>query len=235
MFLPYLKNPFLNKNLAREDFRDLLHGTLTRMAGQNTGGRYTAMITALQPHHDAYAAFLATQNEHLGDRLGNTDAADKLLADFKAFAKTELLVDVPYVFTRTQPDAKALLAFLPKGRKEYSGATRLTLPTLLQRVADLTQQYRAALGPALADRAAALQQAYAQARQAQGESQGGVQDDTRQEQKLRKAAARQLKLNLLAQLTLHIDEPAQVQALYDPRIFTQPARPAKAAKSAAVA
>jgi hypothetical protein len=52
---------------------------------------------------------------------------------------------------------------------------------------------------------------------------GAVQDDSQQEKKLRQAAARQLKINLLAQLTLHIDAPKQVRALYDPRIFAQPA------------
>lgn len=231
MFLPYLKNPFLNKNLAREDFRDLLHGTLARMAGQNADGAYTAQIAALQPHHDAYAALLGNQSGALASRYGNTDAADNILANFKTFAKTELLVDVPYVFTRTKPNPQALTEFLPQGRKEYSAATHRTLPTLLRRVADLTAAHKADLGPALADRAAALQLAYARARQAQGESKGEVQVDSQQEQKLRKAAARQLKLNLLAQLTLHIDAPGQVQALYDPKIFARPAKPAKAASA----
>jgi hypothetical protein len=223
MFLPFLKNHFTNKKIAREDFRDLLHGTLTRMAGQNASGTYTKLIAALQPHHDAYAAFLAEQDEALAARYGDTDAVAKILADFKAWAKTDLLVDVPYVFSRTRPNPQALTEFLPRGRKEYSGATLLTLPTLLQRVADLTAAHAADLGPALAARAAALQQAYAAARTSQGQRKGAVQDDSKQEKKLRQAAARQLKLNLLAQLTLHIDAPEEVRALYDPWIFTQPA------------
>ena len=38
MFLAFLKNPFSSKNLNREDFRGLMDGTLTRMAGQNKNG-----------------------------------------------------------------------------------------------------------------------------------------------------------------------------------------------------
>ena len=225
MFFSYLKNPFSSKNLSRENFRDLMHGTLTRMAGQNQAGRYTAMMAALQPHHDAYATFLGTQDEALGQRLGDTDAVATLLTEFRAFAKKELLVDVAYVFQRQKPNPAAYLAFVPKGRSEYSQATQLTLPTLLERVATLTKKHEADLGKALAARAAQLQAAYKDARDQQGESKGGVQDDSKEEKKLRKAAARQLKLNLLAQLVLHIDAPDDVKALYDPRIFTRPGKP----------
>ena len=225
MFLPFLKNPFATKNLAREDFRDLMAGNLARMAGQNVGGRYTAMIAALQPHHDAYDALLGTQDVNLGERLGNTDAVEKILANFKAFAKKELLVDVAYVFGRQKPNDNALTAFLPKGRSEYSAATLGTLPTLLNRVATLTATYQADLGADLARQAAQFKQDYDADRQTQGVSKGAVQGDSKEEKKLRKAAARQLKLNLLDQIKLHIDAPDDVKALYDPKIFTQPSPP----------
>ncbi len=224
MFLPFLKNPFASKNLAREDFRDLMAGTLARMAGQNKTGLYTAMIAALQPHHDAYAALLSEQDVAVGARGGNTDAVEKLRADFKEFAKKELLVDVAYVFGRQHPNPQALAEFLPKGRSEYSGATLLTLPTLLERVAALTATYQEALGKDLATRAAGFKADYQAARDTQGESKGEVQGDSTAEKRLRKAAARQLKLNLLDQIKLHIDTPDDVKALYDPRIFTQPAK-----------
>lgn len=228
MFLPYLKNPFLNKNLAREDFRDLMHGTLARLTGQNKTGQYTAMIAALQPLHDSYAAFLGTQDETVGQRLGSTDTVEKLLAEFKVFAKNELLVDAAYVFGRQKPNPEALTAFLPKGRSEYSGATLLTLPTLLKRVTDLTKEYETDLGKPLATRAAQLQAAYTVARQTQGESKGEVQGNSKEEKKLRKAAARQLRANLLDQLKLHLDDTETVKSLYDPRIFTQPTKPTPA-------
>ncbi|WP_400190215.1 hypothetical protein [Hymenobacter sp. B81] len=224
MFLPFLKNPFLSPRLNREDFRDLMAGHLARLASQNEGGRYAAMIAALQPHHASYAALLGDQSQNLGEREGRTDAVDQQLAAFKAFAKDELLPDVEYVFKRKSPNAQALAEFMPRGRSEYSNATRLTLPTLLARTASLTEQYKTALGQPLADRAAALQAAYTLARQTQGESKGEVQDDSRQEKRLRRAAARQLKLGLLEQLRLHIDEPDAVKGLYDPRFFTQPGK-----------
>lgn len=224
MFSPFLKNPFYSKNLGRKNFLDLLDGSLSRMTGQNQTGQYTAMIGALRPHRDAYAAFLGTQDANLGGRLGSTDAVEKLLAEFKLFAQKELLVDVAYVFGRQKPDPAALTLFLPRGRKEYSGASLLTLPTLLDRAAALTAAYKGDLGTALAARAAELKQAYQAARQAQGESKGEVQGDSKAEKALRKAAARQLKLNLLDQVKLHIDEPDAVRALYDPKVFAQPAK-----------
>lgn len=235
MFLPFLKNPFASSRIAREDFRDLMQGNLSRMAGQNTGGAYTAMMAALQPHHDAYAAFLGEQDEALGGRYGDTDAVDKLLADFKAWTKKELLVDVPYVFTRTKPNPGALTEFLPKGRREYGRATLLTLPTLLKRVADLTAAHKADLGQPLADHAAKLQADYLAARQTQGASKGEVQDDSKQEKKLRKAAARQLKLNLLDQVKLHLDDADAVKSLYDPKLFTQPKKGDQSAGSMSAA
>lgn len=225
MFLPFLKNPFASKNISREDFRDLMADNLALMAGQNQTGRYTAQIAALQPHHDAYATFLGDQDEHLGSRLGNTDAVEQIQADFRQWARTELLVDVAYVFGRKAPDAKALTAFLPKGRSEYTGVALKDLPTLLDRAATLTAKYQGALGDDLADRAAAFKKAYDDDRRDQGESKGEVQGDSKVEKKLRKAAARQLKLNLLEQLQLHIDAPDDVKALYNPGIFTQPAKP----------
>lgn len=215
MFRPFLKNPFLSKNLNREDFRELMEGHLSRLTAQNKDGRYDALIAALQPHHNAYAALLAAQSAQVGTRLGNTDAVEQLLADFKRFAKDELLVDAEYQFKRKNPNAQALAELLPKGRTEYSSATLLTLPTLLERTASLTQKYQAELGKPLTDRAAALNAAFKAARGTQGESKGLVQDDSKQEKKLRKAAARQLKLGLLEQLQLHIDEPEAVPALYD--------------------
>ena len=228
MFLPFLKNPFTNKHIAREDFLALLDGSLSRMSGQNKTGQYTALITALQLHHDAYAAFLGTQDLNLGQRLGNTDAVEKLLAEFKQFAKDELLVDVAYVFGRQKPNPATLTSFLPKGRKEYSSATLLTLPTLLERVAGLTATHKKELGDDLVTHAAKFQKDYLAARQTQGASKGEVQGDSKEEKKLRKAAARQLKLNLLEQVKLHIDEPDTVKALYDPAIFTQPTKAPKA-------
>ena len=221
MFRPFLTNPFLTRTLNREDFRELMEGHLSRLTSQNQNGRYDALITALQPHHDAYAALLAAQSENVGTRLGNTDTVNELLADFKKFAKDELLVDAEYQFKRKSPNAQALAELLPKGRKEYSNATLLTLPTLLERTASLTQKYKAELGKPLADRAAALSAAFKAARGTQGESKGEVQDDSKQEKKLRRAAARQLKLGLLEQLRLHIDEPEAVTALYDAKWLSQ--------------
>ena len=218
------QKPFLNKNLAREDFRDLMAGTLTRMAGQNKTGQYTVLIAALQHHYDAYAALLGNQDVTLGARGGNTDAVKQMRADFKAWAKKELLVDAAYLFGRQKPNPQALAEFLPKGRSEYSGATLLTLPTLLDRVATLTATYKGDLGAALATRAAQFQKDYLAARTTQGESKGEVQGDSKQGKKLRKAAARQLKLNLLEQVKMHIDAPDDVRALYDPKIFTQPGK-----------
>ena len=93
MFLPFLKNPFLSKSLNREDFRDLMAGHLSRLTGQNEAGRYSAQLAALQPHHDAYASFLTAQSEALGEQFGTTDEVEKLLADFRTFAKDELLAD----------------------------------------------------------------------------------------------------------------------------------------------
>lgn len=104
------------------------------------------MISALQSHRRAYADFLGTQDANLGERLGNTDAVKKLLAEFKLFAQKELLVDVAYVFGRQKPNPAALTLFLPKGRKEYGGATLLTLPALLERVASLSVTYKDDLG-----------------------------------------------------------------------------------------
>lgn len=219
MFRPFLKNPFLSESFNREDFRELMEGHLSRLTSQNQEGRYDALIAALQPHHDAYAALLAAQSENVGTRLGNTDAVEQLLADFKRFAQDELLVDVEYQFKRKTPNPQALAEFLPKGRKEYNSATLLTLPTLLERTASLTQKYQTELGKPLADRAAQLNAAFKAARGTQGESKGEVQDDTKQEKKLRRAAARQLKLGLLAQLAMHIDEPEAVMALYDAKWF----------------
>jgi hypothetical protein len=198
------------------------------MTGLNKGGQYTALIAALTPHRDAYATFLGAQDVNLSERYGDTDEVEQVLADFKEFAKKELLVDVAYIFGRKAPNADALTSFLPKGRSEYSGATLLLLPTLLERVVTLTSTYQAALGTALSERATALQKAYTDARGAQGESKGEVQGDSKVEKKLRKAGARQLKLNLLDQVKLHIDEPEMVKALYDAKIFTQP-KPAKKA------
>ncbi|TGE23721.1 hypothetical protein E5K00_00470 [Hymenobacter aquaticus] len=224
MFLPFLKNPFASKKMARDDFRDLMDGHLSRLASQNKAGRYAAMIASLEPHQAAYHALLGEQDQNLGQRLGKTDTVEELLAEFKQFAKDELLVEAEYQFKRKKPNAEALTAFLPKGRKEYSQATLLTLPTLLQRVADLTQTYKAELGADLATKATDLQAAYTTARETQGEAKGDVQGNSKEEKKLRKAAARQLKLNLLDQVKLHIDEPEAVLALYDAKWFTKPAK-----------
>ena len=161
----------------------------------------------------------------MGTRGGNTEAVDKLRNDFKAWAKKELLVDAAYVFGRQKPNPQALAEFLPRGRSEYSSATLLTLPILLDRAATLTAKYKTELGKELADEAAKFRADYNAARDTQGESKGEVQGNSKEEKQLRKAAARQLKLNLLGQITLHIDEPDAVKALYNPKIFTQPTTP----------
>ncbi len=227
MFLPFLKNPFYNKRTARKEFLDLMDGNIDRMTGLNGTGLYTAMIADLTPHRDGYRKFLSGQDLNLGERYGDTDDVEKVLTDFKAFAKDELLVDVAYLFGRKTPNNDALVAFLPAGKKEYSGATLGTLPTLLDRVVALTATYKDDLGPVLVKKAADLKKAYTEARKTQGESKGEVQGDSKQEKKLRKAAARQLKLGLLDQVKMHIDEPDTVKALYDAKIFTQPKKGTK--------
>ena len=100
----------------------------------------------------------------------------------------------------------------------------LTLPALLERVASLPVTYKDDLGGALA---ALSKQAYQAVCQTQGASKGEVQGDNKAEKALRKAGARQLKLNLLDRVKLHIDEPDTVRALYDPKIFTQPTKAAQ--------
>ncbi len=215
----FLDNPFATVRMAREDFLDLLGTCLHRMEGQNDAGRYAALIGALKPHHAAYGTLLARQRNFLVERHGEVRSVTEVLADATAFATKVLHKEAAYHLGEKSAEYELLF---PKGRTEFHQLTTLNAAEILEVLTDQVTALQPRLGPqaaALVAQAAALEDALDAAATAKGQKEGEVQGASTREGKLRVEAARQLKLNLLQQCTLHVDEPELVKALYDPKFL----------------
>lgn len=229
----FLDNTFANPKLPRQEFEDLISTCLHRMEGQNEGGRYNALISDLQPHVTVYGDLMARQRQFLIDRHGKVRTVTEVLDAATAFATKALHQEAAYHLGEGSADYETLF---PKGRTEFHNMTQATAPTILETLTDNIETLQAKLGPKAADlltQAAALEDELDAAATAKGQQQGEVQGASAREKKLRAAAARQLKLNLLEQCILHIDEPDLVKALYAPKFLNWHAnRNAKKAEAA---
>lgn len=223
----FLDNPMGNVRMAREDFLDLLGTSLHLMIGQNDGGRYDALIAALQPHHDAYGTLMARQRQFLIDRHGKVRTVGEVLADAEDFATKTLHKEAAYHLGEGSGDYEKLF---PKGRTEFHRLTNTNAATKLETLTDEIEKLKVQLGPKaeeLLTQAAALEDELDAAATAKGQHEGEVQGASTREKKLRAAAARQLKLNLLDQCKMHIDDNDQVRALYDPKFLNWHVKPAE--------
>ena len=219
MILAFFNNPFLSAEMSREDFLDLLGTSLHRMEGQNDGGRYDSLIAALRPHHDTYGTLLTRQRNFLLARHGEVRSVTEILADAATFATQDMYKEAAYHLGEGTPDYELLF---PQGRTEYHRLTTTNAAQTLESLTDQVDALQARLGPkaaALLTRATALEDELDAAATTKGQKEGEVQGASTREKKLRAEACRQLKLNLLSQLTLHLDDDEQVKALYDPKFL----------------
>lgn len=227
MILQFLNNTFLNAEMSRVDFLDLLGTCKHLLEGQNDQGRYDQQIAALDPHHTAYGSLLARQRESLIARHGQVRTVGEVLDDATEFATKTLQKEAAYHLGKGTAGYEALY---PQGLTEYHKLTNTNAASILEVLTDQISNLQASLGPLAADllkKATQLEDELDAAATAKGQKEGEVQGVSTREKKLRAAAARQLKLNLLDQCAMHIDDPEQVLALYDPKFLNWHAQPAE--------
>lgn len=227
MILNFLENTFLNAEMSRADFLDLIGTSLHLMEGQNENGRYDAQISALRPHHDAYSTLLARQRQSLIARHGQVRTVGQVIDDAIEFATKTLHKEAAY---HLGENSIAYGALFPNGRTEFHKLTNINAASVLETLTDEIEGHRGELGPKadeLLTKAGELEDELDAAATAKGQHEGEVQGASTREKKLRAAAARQLKLNLLDQCKMHIDDNDQVRALYDPKFLNWHAKPAE--------
>ncbi|HLG33773.1 MAG TPA: hypothetical protein VI757_02750 [Bacteroidia bacterium] len=151
--------------------------SLNRLTAANGGGDYQTLIDLITPLISAFGTEIGDVDVALSIQKGKTLTANQVMFSFGQTMKEKegVIANAVGGFGST-----GYLEFYPNGFGEYTGAAVTAMPMLTSRVKTAATAHAVALGPVLTAQLSAFQQQWIDARDAQ-EQQFGVVDDNRTE------------------------------------------------------
>jgi hypothetical protein len=207
----FFENQFDDAELSDERMAMFTEVHITRLEGNNPGGKYTALITPTNAKFTVFKTAIADKHFLHSEREGATLNVDNVMDRFKKFAsKTEKFIN--YTFGETSVEYQE---FYPHGVTEYTWMTKTNAGELMANMKSACQKHAASLTPAIVSTMENLSRDYDLARQSQlGKSASieGKQDET--------SAARaelelQLQVNLLTLALDFIGQPDKCHTYFD--------------------
>jgi len=116
---------------------------IQRLALDNPGGTFTALVADLTAHHTALFGSMAAADAGVSQRRGSAQRMWGALADLQQ----QLEDDEDLIDYKSKKNPAIRAAFFPNGRYEYSRATLLTADLLFSRAQAAATAHAAALGP----------------------------------------------------------------------------------------
>lgn len=211
MILHHLNNPFANPKISEDNFGKIALTHLERLKTNNQEGQFTTLIEATQPLYDAYKEAVSDEAFEIALREGKTITVDAAIKGLKHFAsrKEGVIADAfdgkPEIYEQ----------FFPHGLTEYSKATKKNIDTLFYRLVKAMQAHTAELGDEMAEDALTLYNNYVALRDTQLQAIGEVKELDSDADAARIDLAERIFLNLLALITMFVENTDRVKDFFD--------------------
>jgi hypothetical protein len=194
----FFRNPFSNKNITDTRLSNFGFDSINKFTAANTDNQYTAIINRLVPPFDVLGSLLSGVDIGLNKQKGKTNTVNGVITDFlkKLSDKEGVIADA--VGGRS---SGVYLEFFPRGLSEYSNATKTAMPLLVHRIYDAAAAHSVLLGPTLTTELQAFKTSWTNARNAQQQQMGSV-EDTRTERGTARTNAEQALLYAIHSLAL---------------------------------
>lgn len=135
------KDLFADSRISDDNMKSFCEDHIGRLAANNAGGEFTAILTAVGTAYTAYFGNMSSEETKAAIQQSLTLANDNLIAAFKKdISKTEGLIS--FTYGKTSPIYQE---FYPHGVTEYSTATKGNVETLATRFFDACTAHAADL------------------------------------------------------------------------------------------
>lgn len=169
-FESFFKNHFNTKDVSDDNIKKFSQDHIARIVANNGGGTFTTILTDTTTAYTTYFGSITDEDLAFAIQQSLTKAADNLIASFKkAIQDDEGTIRGKYGL-----DSPTYQEFFPLGKKEYSGATKANIETLMTRMKDRTAAHAADFDPAFVAKYANFSTNYTTARNLQLQQIGEV-------------------------------------------------------------
>lgn len=120
---------FLTADINEPNFVRFMEDHLQRLKANNPGGKYNALIAALEAALNRHKASIDQRKWNLVQQEAETILVDEIIADFKAEVRGRHF-DITKKFAES---SSAYQRFFPQGVEEYSGANKGNVESLMNR------------------------------------------------------------------------------------------------------
>ncbi|MEK7264369.1 MAG: hypothetical protein AAB071_07665 [Bacteroidota bacterium] len=209
------KNHFDTKKISDVHLEKFTDDHIHRLTNNNTGGKYTALITATQNAYNTYFGAMTSKDSKYSTQQAKTQTVDAIIEAFKkAVKKQEGLLSVK--LDEGSPDYNK---FYPQGKAEYSHATKSTVKILMERFVVFGAEYEAQLGGEFLQIFETLYDQYKTIRGQQLDAIDLTDAERHTTSVKRDVVERQLMINALTLAIEYLGEPDMVEVFFDQTII----------------
>jgi hypothetical protein len=224
-FIVFFKVHFDNKNISDDKLKRYTQSHIERLNANNTGGKYTPMITATTTAYDGYYGAMSAEATNEGIKQAATMTVDTIMADFKAEVSS-----MEGVIKRAfRSDKAGYEQFFPFGLSEYTNATKSNIELLMDRMVNACGNNSGKLPADFDVNVKDLRGRYNDERKAQLLKIGTVADDKARASTLRDKLEIQLSKNILDLAKEYLGDPVNSLKFFDQSILkteaTKPGEP----------
>jgi hypothetical protein len=187
-------NFFNNERITTVRLAKFGHDAQNRLISQNTNDEYTPIITIFKDPLQGVQDEIDQVDVALGIQKGKTLTVDQFIKLFKKTMREKegVIADAVGGF-----DSAGYLEFYPKGKTEYSQATKTEMPKLVDRVSILAESHAGQLSPALVATLQAFKTSWNLSRDGQEQQKGNLSDNRVDRNELR------IKLEISLLVAIH--------------------------------
>jgi hypothetical protein len=159
----YFTVVFDTPRISDDNLRKFVEVHLKRLAANNPGGIFSALLAATTTAYDAYFGAITDEDTKAAIQKGLTKTMNDTLEEFiRAVQRREGTIKGEF-----EKGSATYLEFFPKGLTEYGEATLADVEKLMTRFANVSANHVGQLGQPFVDRFVGLKQAFVAARAAQ--------------------------------------------------------------------
>ncbi len=211
----FFKIHFDTRLISDDNIKKFTQSHIFRLTANNTGGKYTAMITAIQAAYTTYFGAISKEDVEFSDQQSKTQAVDAIIETFKKMVKKqEGLLSVK--LDEGSPDYNK---FFPYGMSEYTNVTKANIETLMQRFTYFGAEYEAQLGGEFLQIFETLYSTYNAVRGQQLGKISDVDKDRQETSTNRDVVEKQLMTNVLTLAIEYLGHPEMVDVFFDQTII----------------
>ena len=132
---------FMDKDISRLELRSFVEDFLKKLAVQNAGGKYTAMLNATLAAYEAYFGALANLDVKNAIQQSRTGSMNQTMEAFQKGIQSSGRIIEGNFFGKPE-----LQEFFPLGKAEYSSATLQNIEILMKRMFAAVEKYVTIVG-----------------------------------------------------------------------------------------